>query len=239
MTEHSVGHDSAAEAQAPPAGPDDELLPSRLAGECAITLGAAGAGISLSDGRHRLPLGASDETAAIAERLQFTLGEGPCLETAGSGRVLFAEMADIERRWPAMADELVRATPYRAIVCLPLDLDPLGAGALDVYFDDSSAIRSLSLADAVEAAAESSRALRRALADAAASEGKPSWLGMHATGSRGNVWLAVGIMMAETPAHPRDVLATLRAYSYARAQTLDDTAAALVGRTLQPSQVNP
>ena len=58
---------------------DPELLPSRLARACARTLGVDGAGLSVStDGEARLPLGASSPTAALAERLQFTAGDGPC-----------------------------------------------------------------------------------------------------------------------------------------------------------------
>jgi hypothetical protein len=61
------------------AGP--ELLPVRLARAAVRVLpGVAGAGISvLADPGMRVPLGASDEDAATAERLQFTVGEGPCL----------------------------------------------------------------------------------------------------------------------------------------------------------------
>ena len=58
-----------------------ELLPVRLARACARVLPAAGVGISLfgSNGI-RVPVGASDDDAAIAERLQFTAAEGPCLD---------------------------------------------------------------------------------------------------------------------------------------------------------------
>jgi len=63
-----------------------ELLPTRLSRAITKMLPVDGAGISLSgvDGR-RIPLGASSEDAAVAERLQFTVGAGPnqqvsCLE---------------------------------------------------------------------------------------------------------------------------------------------------------------
>ncbi len=55
-----------------------ELLPERLARACARVLPVDGAGISLFFAEdRRLPLGASDHPASIAERMQFTAGEGP------------------------------------------------------------------------------------------------------------------------------------------------------------------
>src|SRR3954471_8525889 len=63
------------------AGP--ELLPTRLTRACLAVLPAAdGAGLSLLDNDFRVPIGATDDVAALAERLQFTIGEGPCLDAA-------------------------------------------------------------------------------------------------------------------------------------------------------------
>jgi hypothetical protein len=56
-----------------------ELLPVLLARACARTPQVDGAGLSLR--RHRPAagvLGASSEEAATADRLQFTVGAGPC-----------------------------------------------------------------------------------------------------------------------------------------------------------------
>ncbi|MFL6097109.1 MAG: GAF domain-containing protein, partial [Blastococcus sp.] len=59
------------------AGP--ELLPLRLARASARTLAVDGAGLSLVDAsQQRIPLGASSAVAEVAERLQFTVGAGPC-----------------------------------------------------------------------------------------------------------------------------------------------------------------
>jgi hypothetical protein len=56
-----------------------ELLPVRVARACAQMLQVDGAGLSLVDtAQQRMPLGASSEEAATAERLQFTVGAGPC-----------------------------------------------------------------------------------------------------------------------------------------------------------------
>src|SRR6185437_11302048 len=57
-----------------------ELLPVRLAQACVAVLPVSGAGISLLYDDFRVPLGASDDAASCAEQLQFTTGEGPCLQ---------------------------------------------------------------------------------------------------------------------------------------------------------------
>src|SRR4051794_25812896 len=82
-----------------------ELLPHRLASACARMLPVDGAGLSLegSAGR-RIPLGASSEAAATAERLQFTVGAGPCVTAQDTREPVFAMNADLRRRWPAFAD---------------------------------------------------------------------------------------------------------------------------------------
>ncbi|MBE7187160.1 hypothetical protein [Jatrophihabitans endophyticus] len=47
---------------------DPSLLPSRVAAEVARALRVAGAGLSVADHGLRVPLGASDETSARADR---------------------------------------------------------------------------------------------------------------------------------------------------------------------------
>jgi hypothetical protein len=241
MTTHRPKGDAAAQLRAALhtslAGPDDELLPDRLAAACATVLGADGAGVSLVDGKYRLPLGASDEVAALAERLQFTLGEGPCLEAAAHGQVTVAGMPEIALRWPAMADELASRTPYRAIVCLPLPLGPHMTGALDLYLADAGDADAIGLSAATAVAQEAARVLGPAADSAAAKDPRPPWAGAPSAAARGSVWIAAGMVMADAHLSARDALAVLRAYAYARTQTLEDTAAALTAGALQPGDV--
>ena len=66
------------------AGP--ELLPTRLAKACTRVLPIDGAGISMFTApTMRIPIGASDDTATIAERLQFTVAQGPCIDAHHTG----------------------------------------------------------------------------------------------------------------------------------------------------------
>lgn len=63
---------------------------------CCRATGLDGAGVSIVDGDGaREPLYASDEAASVIERLQLTLGEGPCVDASATGTpVLVADLTD-------------------------------------------------------------------------------------------------------------------------------------------------
>ena len=68
-----------------------ELLPERLVRAAAAMLPVADASLSLLEaGDKRVPLGSSSPEAASAERLQFTVGDGPCMMAARLGEPVFA-----------------------------------------------------------------------------------------------------------------------------------------------------
>ena len=74
-------------------------------------------------------------SAAAAERLQFTVGAGPCMTAQETRQPVFAVEDDLRRRWPVFTDLLVGSTPFRAVVALPLQPALAGAGAIDLYFE--------------------------------------------------------------------------------------------------------
>ena len=109
------------------AGP--ELLPVRLARACARILPVDGAGLSILDAaQQRTPLGASSPDAEVAERLQFTVGAGPCMTAADTRQPVFAVEEELRRRWPVFTELLQQETPYRAVVALPLQPALTGFG---------------------------------------------------------------------------------------------------------------
>src|SRR4051794_36253551 len=95
-------------AQSPPELAQPELLPSPSARAPAGSPGGDGARPSLHgpDGL-RTPLGSSDPDAALAERLQFTFGHGPCLRVHDTGEAITFDEADLARYWPQLHDSLV------------------------------------------------------------------------------------------------------------------------------------
>ena len=217
-------------ARSAPDLPGAELLPERLARACTDVLAVDGAGISLfflSD--RRLSLGASDDQAAEAERLQFTAGEGPCLTAHASGRPVVAQEAEIHSRWPAFHDALVTRTAVRAIVSLPLSGCTGVFGALDLYLAPPHDVHAVTLDDAVAVADEVASAFSRAGSDDRSPDG-PAWLDAPAVERRSLVWQAMGFVNAGLGISSQDALAVLRAHAYGEGLDLDDLAARVLSR---------
>jgi hypothetical protein len=205
-------------------GPE-ELFPVRLSRACAEFLAADGAGLSLFTGELRIPIGASSEDATLVERLQFTLGEGPCLEAAQAHDIVVAGPEALASTWPLFARELTARTPFRAVVTMPLDVSDTLRGALDVYFTDPVRLPALALVDVLAVQSGTVRAL--SAANAPDAEAATSWNGLlgHA---RMEVWMAMGMTMAETGATAPAALDALRTDAVERGATVDEVAAALV-----------
>ena len=145
----SIAEEFAA-AYAAVAGADrPELLPVRLARACARLLPVAGVGISVfgSDGI-RIPVGASDDDAAVAERLQFAAAEGPCLDAQMVVRPVLATETLIARRWPDFYAGLVARTPFRAVAAIPWPSVLRGAGTVDLMFHNSRDLADLDFTEA-------------------------------------------------------------------------------------------
>jgi hypothetical protein len=211
-----------------------ELLPARLARASARMLPVDGAGISLSgpDGR-RIPLGASSRPAGTAERLQFTVGDGPCLAAQEGREPVFALKDDLCRRWPAFADQLLARTPYRAVVALPLGESIVGHGAIDLFFTRDDAVPAL---DVFEAMAVGDL-VTSVLSDAAvwstwAPEDGPDFLHSPAARRRAAVWEAMGLVSLALDVEAPVALASLRATATFAGRLVDDVAADLLAERL-------
>ncbi|WP_232807228.1 GAF domain-containing protein [Geodermatophilus chilensis] len=220
-----------------PAGP--ELLPVRLSGACARTLRVDGAGLSVgAAGERRVPLGASSETAALAERLQFTAGDGPCEAAQRHREPVFAASADLQRRWPAFARLLARHTPYRAVVALPIGETLAGPGAMDLFFTDETAVPDLDVFEAMAVGDLVSAALGDAAVWAPWSpEGGPAWLHGPAARARGQVWTALGRVALARELSAPAALDVLRSAAGAAGRTVDDLAGDVLAGRLDPADL--
>jgi hypothetical protein len=217
-----------------------ELLPRQLAATFAEVLPSDGAGLSLSSGGFRVPLGAGDDTSGAAERLQFTLGEGPCLQAMRDARELRANEDDIARLWPLLYDELVRQTPYRSIASVPLRITPSVVGAIDIYFTDPAGAFTVDLGDAAALAAEAAHLLRLHSAPLQPSISEadlmvPAWTYSQSSRNRMRVWIATGVLQAQLNIPSPEAFDRLRGYAYSHEQDLDELATAIIEGTL-PSE---
>jgi hypothetical protein len=221
------------------AGAEPELLPVRLARAVARVLPADGAGLSLLDGAdRRSPLGASDEESGRAERLQFTVGTGPCLTAHESGQPVFVVEEDLRRRWPAFHDLLVVQTPFRGVVALPLRNALAGRGAMDLYFTDPADVAGLDVFAAMTAGDLAVQRLSEAAvwSDWSAEQG-PGWLHSPPAVRRAEVWQAAGMVGLTADTDMSRALALLRGYAYAAGRTVDEVAHDMVSGHLDPAEV--
>ncbi len=210
-----------------------EMLPSRLAKACVQVLPVDGAGLGLISDGFRLPLGASDMLATRAERLQFTHGEGPCLEASSARAPVIMTAEDIADRWPQFAHELFRQTPYRGLLSVPLPLRAGSLGALDLYLHRAEQLTAVNVADAFTIAKQIVHTLLNDTSDAhLLGSSVPTWLATGPAPRRTNVWVAMGILMQRLGLAASDALALLRAHAYSRGIVVDDLAAALIAGDL-------
>src|SRR3954447_12277297 len=130
---------------------DGEGPPDSLVRLCARTLAASGVGLALmTDDGPAGTVAVSDGGALQLEELQFTLGEGPCVDASRTGRpVLVPDLAATSPGiWPqfgAGAD----AAGLRAVFALPLQVGGIRLGVLDLYRRSAGALSREELADAL------------------------------------------------------------------------------------------
>ena len=92
-----------------PAGTAARRRVERLCRTTVHSAGVDGCGLSaLTRDGTPLALYATNRVAAVIEELQFTLGEGPCMDAAASGvPVLISDLRDpsegVGDRWPALS----------------------------------------------------------------------------------------------------------------------------------------
>lgn len=215
---------------------DGGLTPSALADAVTDLLPVDAAGISTLLEVLRLPLGASSAAAAMAEELQTSIGEGPCLAAAVAKATRVVDRAELTVRWPVYGEELLKRTPFRSVASVPLSTpDGDVFAALDLYAEDDHLSHRLD----VEAIAEHVAAPVAALLsicmadvhDVDLDQAMPDWY-RSATARRHHVWVATGMLIGRRRQPTHDALALLRAHAYSLDLTLDELADDLVaGRT--------
>lgn len=127
--------------------PGPQLAPAALAAAIVEVTDADGAGFSVFDGLGvPVPIGASCGKSALAERLQFTVGQGPCHDAHRTGGAVVATEAVMAGSWPAYHDLLVTQTLFRSVAAMPLRGPFASMATIDLLFHDPSAAATVPLA---------------------------------------------------------------------------------------------
>jgi GAF domain-containing protein len=97
--------------------------------------GATGAGVMLlDDGSVLSAVAATDEPGRRLEVVQQQVGEGPCVDALTFGRTVPTTDLAADARWPVLVPELPDAG-VRAVLGVPLHVDHVTVGSLNVYRD--------------------------------------------------------------------------------------------------------
>ncbi|SNS51221.1 hypothetical protein SAMN06893096_104439 [Geodermatophilus pulveris] len=217
------------------AGP--ELLPSRLARACALALAVDGAGLSLHVGVLRTPIGASDPQTAHAERLQFTVGDGPCLRAQDTGSLIAFSMEDIARNWPQLWGSLLEESPYRGVLSVPLP-SPMGPlVVLDLYVRDPRTLTALDRDDVQQVARGTAEELSLTVTGPEFPDDGSNWLDGPDARRRANVWQAMGLVGIAFGLDAADAIVTMRASAISSARVVDDVAEDILAGRLVPADL--
>ncbi len=207
----------------------------RLVAWCARSLPVTGAAVLLmARGQPAGTVAASDEVATGLEELQFTLGEGPCVESSATGRaVLVPDLAEAgRRRWPTFAGRAM-ALGACAVFALPLRVGEIRLGVLDLYRDAPGPLVDGDLAEAL-AFADAATALLLHLQDQAtagvAPGDAPTALGLEH--GRAVVHQATGVLAVQTGLGLQSALVLLRARAHTLGVPVADVARGVVDGTL-------
>jgi hypothetical protein len=216
-----------------------ENLLDLLGRVCRVSAGrlaASGVGISvMTDSGVRGLAVASDSTSERFEELQFTLGEGPCIDAFGARRpVLIADLSDgALARWPVYAPA-VREDGIRAVFAFPLQVGAARLGVMDVFrrrpgpLSEAELRTALLFADMiVEVLLDRQEDLGR--------RGDPDGL-VQDVGNRAQLFQAQGMIMVQLGVTLSEAMMRMRAYAFATNQRLDDVARDIVDRGLTLDQ---
>ena len=205
-----------------------EALCQRLVQACADALPVTGVGMVLmTDSGPAGVMAATDGPAATMEELQFTLGEGPCVESSRTGRpVLQPDLAVTgPPRWPAFSAGALEAG-IRAIFALPLRVGGIRLGVLDLYRDEPGDLDPTSLTDALHFADAGTVLLLHLQSLAPAGT---DVVAVPVLEDRTQVHQATGVLSVQADVPLNHALALLRARAYAEGRPVLELARAVLG----------
>ncbi len=210
----------------------------RLCQACVGLLDVDGAALSLiMDGAVSGTLGASGAQARLYDELQFTYGEGPCLDTvARRAPVLVVDLAaPAEVRWPAYRPAML-TYDIRGVYALPVVIGGQYAGALDLFRSQPRPLSAESLAGAFLAADLAEVPVvdlvgEQLFAPAGDPDGD-AWAEL-GTLSGAEVSQATGMLMAQLDIGAAEALVRLRAHAYAVGRTATEVARDILDNRLR------
>jgi hypothetical protein len=201
-----------------------ESLPAILVTMCARALPVDGVGMALmTDDGPAGTVAATDGRALEVEDLQFSLGEGPCVDASQNGRPVL--QPDLERtgrqRWPGFTDGAT-AAGLAAVFAFPLRVGGIRLGVLDLYRTTTGALSEDELACSLSFADAATAVLLHLQARAAGLD--PPLDSLTVLDDRAEVHQATGIISVQAALPLHEALLLLRARAYAEQRPIGSLA---------------
>ncbi len=215
------------------AGDDGRPAAARLCEVGAHVIGITGTGVMLMSGEiPRGSLCSTNQVSNLIEELQFTLGEGPCVDAYRyNDVVLEPDLADpASPRWLAFTPPAVEAGA-RAVFGFPLRVGTVRLGALNLYRDRPGPLSDGQHADALVMADVAARWVLDV--QAAAPPGGLARELEFGADFRFVVHNAAGMVAVQLGVSVGEALIHLRAYAFSHDRLLHDVAQEVVDRTLR------
>jgi hypothetical protein len=206
---------------------------ARLCAVCPRIAGVSGAGVMLMSGDiPRGSLCSTNEVSHLIEELQYTLGEGPCVDAYQQDSVVAEpDLAEpVTRRWFAFTPPALQAG-VRAVFGFPLRVGTVRLGALNLYRDWPGLLSGDQHADALVVADVAARWVLEAQAGAppgAVAAGLEIGADFHFV-----VHNAAGMVSVQQGVSVTEALIRLRAYAFSNDRLLADVAQDVVARRLR------
>ena len=206
---------------------------ARLCAVCPEIVEVDGAGVMLMSGD--IPRGSlctTNEVSHLIEELQYTLGQGPCVDAYHQDRVVTEpDLADpVAGQWPTFTPRALQAG-VRAVFGFPLRVGTVRLGALNLYRDRPGPLSGDQHADALVVADVAARWVLEAQAGApldTVAEELEMGADFHFV-----VHNAAGMVSVQEGISVTEALIRLRAFAFSSDRLLADVAGDVVARRLR------
>lgn len=205
---------------------------------CVVLFDVDAAAISVVyDGANMGTIGVSGPSARRYDELQFTFGEGPCLDAVERrAPVVAADLAHRdELRWPAFRPALV-AQAIRSVYAAPVVVAGEYVGALDLFRTLPGDWHAETSAGAMVAAQLATLPFMDLLADdsvaAITDPTSDTWAELSQF-ARAEVSQATGMLVAQLDVTPAQALVRLRAHAYATGRSATEVARDIIEHRLR------